>query len=391
MKINIGVIFGGRSVEHEISVISGLQVINAIDLDKYAIAPIYITKEGEWYTGVALKNLENYKDANKLKTLCHRVIPSGDGGRLVLYRNPPTRFAKNTLVYVDVVIPVTHGTYGEDGCLQGLLEMYDVPYVGCDVTASALGMDKIRFKEVGVARNLPMVLNIWFFSKNWLSAPEPIRAQIRNDIGFPLIVKPANLGSSIGVAVVNCEHELDDAIDQSASFADRVIVEKLVPNVLEINCAVIGDQDETMASVCEEPLHSSEFLTYAEKYQSKGSSGSKGMDSAKRRIPADIAPELAEKIQELARQTFTAIGGNGVARIDFLIDRSTGEVFVNEINTIPGSMAFYLWTPTNLQFDELVTRLIKLALKRSRERSGLMRVNPVNILALTSKNGGSKF
>ena len=391
MKINIGVIFGGRSVEHEISVISGLQVISAIDLDKYAITPIYISKEGEWYTGDALKNLENYKDATKLKTLCQRVIPSGDGGRLILFRNPPARIGKNSLAYVDVILPVTHGTFGEDGCLQGLLEVYDVPYVGCDVTASALGMDKVRFKEVGIARNLPMVAHIWFFSKTWLSDPEPIREKIRNEIGFPLIVKPANLGSSIGVAVVNNADDLDNAIEQSASFADRVLVEKLVPNVLEINCAVLGDQDETLASVCEEPLHSSEFLTYAEKYQSKGSSGTKGMDSAKRRIPADIDVELAKKIQNLAQKTFTAIGGNGVARIDFLIDRLSGEVFVNEINTIPGSMAFYLWSPTGLQFNELLTRLIKLALKRSRERSGLMRVNPVNILALSSKGGGGKF
>ena len=390
MKIHIGVIFGGRSVEHEISVLSALQVIHAVDLERFEVVPIYISKEGEWYTGDALKSLENYKDIESLKTRSNRVVPTGDAGRLVLVRNPPVRLGKNIIAQVDVAFPVTHGTYGEDGCLQGLLEMWDVPYVGCDVTASALGMDKIRFKEVGKARELPMVEHIWFFSKSWYTDPNPIRQEIRSRIAYPLIVKPANLGSSIGVAVVASEDALDEAIAMTTSFADRVIVEKLVPNVLEINCSVIGDQDEVTSSVCEEPLHSSEFLSYAEKYQSKAGS-TKGMESAKRRIPADISDELAQTIQELARQTFLAIGANGVARIDFLINRVSGEIFVNEINTIPGSMSFYLWTPSDLSFDGLINKLVQLALKRSRDRSALLRTNPVNILALSAKGKGGKL
>jgi D-alanine-D-alanine ligase len=386
MKTHIGVIFGGRSVEHEISVLSALQVIHAIDLERFAVVPIYISKEGEWYTGDALNAVENYKDVESLKNRSIRVVPTGEGGRLALLRNPPARLGKNIIALVDVAFPVTHGTYGEDGCLQGLLEIYDVPYVGCDVSASALGMDKIRFKEVGKARELPMVDHIWFFSKSWHTNPNPIREDILSHIGYPVIVKPANLGSSIGVAVVATEEALDEAVAMTSSFADRVIVEKLVPNVLEINCSVIGDQDEVTASVCEEPLHSSEFLSYAEKYQSKSGS-TKGMESAKRRIPADISDELAQTIQDLARKTFTAIGANGVARIDFLIDPLSGEIFVNEINTIPGSMSFYLWTPSNLGFDGLIAKLVQLALKRSRERSILLRTNPVNILALSSKAG----
>ncbi len=390
MKIHIGVFFGGRSVEHEISVLSALQVIHAADLERFEVVPIYIAKEGDWYTGDALKKLENYKDVESLINRCNRVVPSGDNGRLVLLRNPAVLLKKNILAQIDVAFPVTHGTYGEDGCLQGLLEMYDVPYVGCDVTASALGMDKIRFKEVGKARELPMVDYIWFYSKSWHSDLNHITQKIRDDIGYPLIVKPANLGSSIGIAVVAGEDDLDEAVAMTTSYSDRVIIEKLVPNVLEINCAVIGDQDETMASVCEEPLHSAEFLSYAEKYQSKGA-GTKGMESAKRRIPADINPEWANTIQELARKTFTAIGANGVARIDFLIDRVSEDIFVNEINTIPGSLSFYLWTPSNLEFDELIDKLVRLALKRSRERAALLRTNPVNILALSSKKGGTKF
>lgn len=390
MKTHIGIIFGGRSVEHEISVLSALQVIHAVDLGRFEVVPIYISKDSEWYTGEALKAVENYQDVEWLKTRCSRVIPIGDGGRLVLLRNPPARLGKNVIAHADVAFPVTHGTYGEDGCLQGLLEMYQVPYVGCDVTASALGMDKIRFKEIGKAWELPMVDHTWFFSKTWHTDPRPLRQQIRDRIGYPLIVKPVNLGSSIGVAVVATEEALDEAIAVTASFADRIIVEKWVPNVLEINCAVIGDQDDTTASVCEEPLHASEFLSYAEKYQSKGGS-TKGMESAKRRIPAEISQELAHTIQTLARKTFSAIGANGVARIDFLVDRVSGDTFVNEINTIPGSMSFYLWTASNLGFDELINKLVRLALKRSRERSTLLRTNPVNILAVSPKGSGAKL
>ena len=386
MKINIGVIFGGRSVEHEVSVLSALQVIHSIDLESFDVIPIYLSKEGEWFIGDKLKTVENYKDIEALKAHSIKVVPTGDGGRLVLLRNPPARLGKNIVAQVDVAFPVTHGTFGEDGCLQGLLEMYDVPYIGCDVSASALGMDKIRFKEVCKVRELPMVEHIWFFSKSWHIDPNPIRQEIRRRIGYPLIIKPANLGSSIGVAVVTSEDSLDDAIIMTSSFADRVIVETLVPNVLEINCSVIGDKDEVKSSVCEEPLHSSEFLSYAEKYQSN-SGNTKGMESAKRRIPAEISVEWAQTIQKLAVNTFLAIGANGVARIDFLVNRITGDIFINEINTIPGSMSFYLWTPSGLSFDELIKKLVVLALKRSRERSTLLRTNSVNILALSSKSG----
>lgn len=389
MKITIGVLFGGRSVEHEISVLSALQVISAIDTERFQVIPIYISKEGLWYTGTALLTIENYKDIEQLKRNCSMVVPVGDNGRLLLLRNPPARFGKNCVDSCDVALPVTHGTFGEDGCLQGLLEMYAIPYVGCDVTAAALSMDKIRFKEIGVVRQLPMVEYLWFFSRNWYSRAEALRKEIADRIDYPLIVKPYNLGSSIGVSVVNSEEDLDEAISLTSSFSERVIIEKFVANLLEINCAVMGDNDEVQASVCEEPLHNADFLSYSEKYQSKAGS-TKGMQSAKRNIPANISDELTQTIQNLACKTFQAIGANGVARIDFLINRVSNEIFVNEINTIPGSMAFYLWSASNLEFDNLIDKLVRLALKRSRERSALLLSNPVNILALSAKDGGTK-
>jgi D-alanine-D-alanine ligase len=389
MKITLGVLFGGRSVEHEISILSALQVINAVDRDSYQVLPIYISKEGWWYTGDALLAVDNYKDIDQLKTNSTRVVPFGDNGRLSLLKNPPPRFGKNIIGSCDVAIPVTHGTFGEDGCLQGLLEMYGIPYVGCDVTASALGMDKIRFKEIGVVRQLPMVEYLWFFSRDWYGKQNELREKIAEQIGFPLIVKPYNLGSSIGVSVVNKQEELEDAVSLTSSFSERVIIEKFVGNLLEINCAVLGDNDEVQASVCEEPLHNADFLSYSEKYQSKAGS-TKGMQSAKRKIPADISEEMTTTIQNLACRTFQVCGANGVARIDFLINRESNEIFVNEINTIPGSMAFYLWSASSLEFDELIDRLVRLALKRFREHSSLLHSNPVNILSLSSKNGGAK-
>lgn len=384
MKTHIGVMFGGRSVEHEISVLSALQAINAIDTDRFSIVAVYLSKDGAWYTGDALLNIDNYKDLTALKKRCQRVIASQDAGRLLLLAAQMPRFSSPVIAHIDVALPITHGTYGEDGCLQGLLELYDIPYIGCDVSASALGMDKIRFKEVGAARQLPMVKYCWFFTPTWYAKAQTVREQIAAQIGYPLIVKPADLGSSIGVSVVNSEDSLDEAMNLAASFTQRIIVETLVANVLEINCSVLGDGEQTLASVCEEPLHNAEFLSYEQKYQSDGA-GTKGMESAKRKIPADIDPELTAYIQRLAQQTFNAIGANGVARIDFLINRATGEVFVNEINTIPGSLSFYLWQASGIDFSDLITRLVKLALKRAREKQALLRTNPVNILSLSAK------
>lgn len=320
MKTTLGIIFGGQSVEHEVSILSAHQAINAIDKDKFEIFPIYICKQGNWYTGKELLILDSYKNIDRLLIRCTRVMPCGENGLLYIWRNPPTRLGKNLITRIDVVLLTTHGTHVEDGCLQGLLETYNVPYTGCNVAASAIGMDKIRLKEVSTAHGIPVVNYIWFFSKSWNIESDYIRQNILSTIGYPMIVKPADLGSSIGVSVVSNEGDLDEAISLATSFTDRVLIEKLVPNVLEINCSVLGDSDEATASVCEEPLLNpelnSEFLSYADKYQTKGSAP-KGMEAAKRRIPADISDELSKAIQKLARKTFSAIGASGVARIVF--------------------------------------------------------------------------
>lgn len=388
MKTNIGVFLGGRSVEHEISVLSALQAIHGIDRERFDVTPVFISKEGLMYTGEALLETDNYKDIETLKKQCLEVIPSPGQGSLLLRRNPPSRLRENVIARIDVALPVTHGTFGEDGCLQGLLEFFNVPYAGCDVIASAIGMDKIRFKQIIGQQGLPLLPYVWVRSADWFADPGPFLAEVRARIGYPAIVKPANLGSSIGVTVVNDESQLDDALQLAGSFSDRIIVEKLVANLLEINCSVLGDADEARASVCEEPLRSSDFLSFADKYQSK-SGGGKGMQAALRRIPADIGEDLARAIRDLALGTFHGIGASGVARVDFLVDRDSGKVYVNEINTIPGSLSFYLWEPEGLDFPRLIARLVELALKRARERAKLVFSNPTNILALTGK-GGSK-
>lgn len=389
MNTNIGVFLGGRSVEHEISILSALQAINAVDRKRFDVVPVYISKEGPWYTGPALLDIENYKDLDALKKNSVQVIPVQKDGRLMLQRNPPSRFKDNQIAWIDVALPVTHGTFGEDGCLQGLFELYGLPYVGCDVTASALGMDKVRFKQIAQQHDLPVLDSIHFRCKQWFTDPKPYQDEIMQTIGFPAIVKPVNLGSSIGVNVVNDAAELEEAIQLAGRFCDSIIVEKLVENLMEINCSVLGDADEVMSSVCEEPLRSSDFLSFEDKYQSK-SGGSKGMQSSQRRIPADISEDMSKNIQELARETFLAIGAAGVARVDFLIDRKTEQVYVNEINTIPGSLSFYLWESQGIHFSDLLDRLINIALKRSREKSKLIYSHATNILSLSAKSG-SKF
>lgn len=380
MKPTIGVFFGGHTVEHEVSIISGLQALHAIDRNQYDVLPVYISKEGDWYTGEVLSDIETYKQQpESYLAQCQKVNPSGDNRQLLLLASPARRFRDNTVARVDVAMVVIHGTGGEDGCLQGLLDMLGVPYTGCNVLASALGMDKTLFKAALKAKGLPVIESIDFTYKEWLQDPEPLRQRIAEELGYPLIVKPANLGSSIGIQAANSEEELSDALEFAGSFSRRILIERMLSPLQEINCSVLGDADEAQASVCEEPLRSGEFLSFTDKYESGGKS--KGMSGTERRLPADISLELTQGIQETAVRTFKTIDAAGVARIDFLVDQENGQFYVNEINTIPGSLSFYLWEASGLDFTALTGRLIELALKRQREQDKLVTTYTSNILA----------
>lgn len=397
MKIKVGVFFGGVSVEHEVSVISALQAINAMDRDQYEPIPIYISKDRKWYTGEQLLEIENYKNLSDLLKQSQRIIiTTNDSGRPIIEKHSVGMFGKRFVSELDVAFPVIHGTYGEDGILQGFLELNDIPYVGCDVFSSAVGMDKVMMKQILRDSGIPILDYIWFYSSQWMNRQEELAGKIEQELGYPVIVKPANLGSSVGISKATNREELDEAVELAMSFATKLVVEKMVTDLQEVNCSVLGDYEEAESSVCEEVLSSTDILTYQDKYQSgggsKGASGSKGMESTNRKIPADLTEEKTAEVQRLAKETFQTLGCAGVSRVDFLIDKSKDAVYVNEINTIPGSLAFYLWEPTGKSFTQLTTDMIQIALKRHRERESLTFSVDTNLFAMHSSGskGGSK-
>ena len=379
MKIRVGVIFGGRSVEHEVSIISAIQAINAIDAAEYDVIPIYISKDGNWYGGEALKEIENFKNQAQLLAQCKKILPSMNSGEHTLFNYPQNLFRKRVFEKIDVAVPVMHGTYGEDGILQGLLEMMNIPYVGCDVLSSAVGMDKITQKMVLKSVGLDCVEWTSFYSKEWLNERETVLERIEKALPYPVIVKPAALGSSIGVAKAENREELETAIETARTIAQRILVEEAIVELKEINCSVLGDYEHAEASVCEEPISSLEFLSFEDKYISDSSS--KGMSGAKRKLPADLPENTAQEIQQMARRAFQALQCQGVIRVDFLLDTTREKIFVNEVNTIPGSLSFYLWEASGKSFKDLTGELITLALKRHREKNSLIFSYESNILA----------
>lgn len=391
MKTTIGVFFGGRSVEHEISVISALQAINAFNPAKYDIVPIYISKQGKWFTGAPLLNINNYKNMDALTAQCEEVYMRPEYGNYNLYRTNPGGglFKKKDPVaaQLHVVVPVLHGSHGEDGMFEGLLETIGIPFAGCDTLSSANGMDKITMKMILRESGVPIVDYVWFTDKQWQSERDNLIAKIEEKLSYPVIVKPANLGSSVGIGKAADRAELIEAVDNAARFTRRIIVEHMIGRLKEINCSVLGDADECRPSVCEEPVHSGDFLTYDQKYGSKKNSG---MEGSTRKVPADLPADVAERIQNMACETFRVLSCHGVSRIDVMIDEADGSIYVNEINTIPGSLSYYLWEETGLPFDELMDELVSLALKRKRHDQQKTFTYDANIFAMGGGTKGAK-
>ena len=369
MKIRVGVFFGGNSVEHEISVISALQAMNAMDSDKYEIIPVYITRENEFYTGEALRTIENFADQPALLKQCRQVIPVKGKGCMELYKYPFGMFGNKACAVLDVAFPIVHGTNVEDGTLQGFLQYLGAPGVGCDVLASAVGMDKYVMKTILKDAGVPVLDCVRFsryeYEENEQACVEAVEAKF----AYPVIVKPIDLGSSVGIKIGHDRDGLQEAMKYAVEYAGNILVEPAIMQLREINCSVLGDTEQAIASACEEPAGSDEILSYKDKYMSSGAS--KGMASVKRKLPADLPARQYALVQQLAVTTFQALRCNGVVRIDFMIDGATDQVYVNEINTIPGSLAFYLWKESGVEYKELLDRLIKLALKRERENKAI--------------------
>ena len=389
MKIKVGVFFGGKSVEHEISIISAVQAMLAMDTEKYEIIPLYIAKDNRIYTGESLKKIEEYKDIPVLLKKCKQVILQNIDKKLTLLEYPLKKFGKNEINTIDVAFPIVHGTNVEDGTLQGYFNLLNIPYCGCDVLASAVGMDKFFQKAVLKVAGLPVLTAKSFDMKAYNRREKEILTEIEAEIEYPMIVKPVNLGSSVGIRKVHNREELVDAIDYGFEFSLHVIVEHAVSNLREINCSVLGDYEKSRASECEEPVNADEILSYQDKYLNGDKNASKGMSSTKRKLPADISKELKEKVQDLAVKAFSALKLSGVVRIDFLMDNETQEVWINEVNTIPGSLAFYLWEASGLKFKDLLDEMINLALKRNREQESVSYSFDTNVLSGV-KLGGAK-
>lgn len=379
------VAFGGVSPEHEVSVISGIQAAMSLKENGTAVLPLYITKHGVWLTGESLLELSSYKDLKNIHNIaksCSILVDTNGIPALQIVEKG--FFAKPTLHPIKAILLAFHGSDGENGAFQGLCEQYNIAYSGSPVMASAIGMDKDSTKRLCREAGIPTVPGISFWESEWVAAKSSIVSKL-NSLGFPLFVKPARLGSSIGVAKAMDEISLKEAIETAFRYDSKLVVEKAIQPLKEINCSVLGTAEENRPSVCEQPRGSSELLSFKDKYQAN--SGGKGMASASRLIPAPISDEKTKEIQDLSCKIFSLLGCAGVARLDFLVNEETEEVYFNEINTIPGSLAFYLWEKTGLRFSSLVQELVDIAIKAHQQKNGRVRSYETNLLSEKSAKG----
>ncbi len=388
MKIKVGVIFGGETVEHEVSIISAVQAMEHMNTEKYEIIPIYISKDRIWYTGNMLKEIDIYQDFEELKKYAKEVtlVKIKDGYYL---QNTNGLFKKN-ITDIDIAFPIVHGNNAEDGTIQGYLDSIGIPYVGSKVLGSALGQDKVVMKQIMNDAKLPIVDYTWFYDNEYADDTEKIFDKVKK-IGYPVIVKPATLGSSVGITYVKDEKNLARAIEEAMKYDVKIVIEKAVQNLTEVNCSVFGNYAHQEVSAIEEVTSDEEFLTYADKYIGNGKGklkgASKGMLSASRKIPADISEEMKKNIEETSKKVFKCLNLSGVSRIDYLIDKKTNKYYVNEPNTIPGSLAFYLWEPIGKKYQDLLDDMITLAIKDYKNKSKKIYSFESNIL---SNYGGTK-
>lgn len=377
-KTILACLFGGRAAEHDVSIITGLQAMDNADASKYEIQPIYIARDGKWYTGAALRNIDSYRpfkpDAADVYPCTLSPVP-GEGLRIVTGKTL-LGAPKAQVIQIGVALIAMHGMGGEDGALQGLFELADIPYTSAGLSGSAVGMDKIVMKAAFRGNDIPVVEGVFFDRDEFAAGREAVVARIEAALPYPIFVKPSNLGSSIGISKAKDREGLIQAIEVASHYDRRILAERGVNSPMEINCSVVGFGDDVRASLCEQPLAWQEFLTFEDKYLQGGKSaktpGSKGMASQGRKIPAPISEEMTQRIQSLAEKAFRALDCKGVVRVDFLIDTQTQDVYVCEINTIPGSLAFYLWEPLGLSYPRLIDELVRhaMAAHAQKQRSG---------------------
>lgn len=386
MNIKLGVIFGGVSVEHEVSVISAVQAMQAIDKEKYDVIPIYITKDREWYTGEILKDMDTYTDMDLLKRYTKNVSLINKKGKFYLQSKG---LFKTIVTELDLVLPIGHGTNMEDGTLQGYLQTIGIPYCESDIAASSVAQDKVTQKLVFQSKNLPMTAFTWFYDVDYTEDQENILKECAK-LKYPVIVKPATLGSSVGINFAKDEAELKNAIEEAIQYDKKILVEHAVENLSEVNISVLGDYKYQEVSAIEEVTTIHHLLTYSDKYMGNAKDKpSKGMAGLGRKVPAKLEKKMQSEVESVAVKAFKAVGLAGVCRIDFLIDKNDNKVYINEINSIPGSLSFYLWEPKGKKYRELLDEIIKIGIKNYQDNTAKVHSFESNILE-GYKAGGAK-
>lgn len=400
MKIKVGVLFGGKSVEHEVSIITAIQAIENMDKDKYDIVPIYITKDRVWRTGAILKEIETYQDMDLLKRYTKEVVLYEKNGQFILQSKG---LFKRQIDEIDIAFPIVHGTNVEDGVLQGYLQSIGIPFVGGDVYASVVGQDKLFMKQIFESEKLPISSYTWFYDTEYIDDNDKVIKKVEDKLKYPVIIKPATLGSSVGIHAAHNKEELVNGIEDAITYDSKIIVEEMVQNLKEVNISILGNYETQKVSAIEQVRSEEDFLTYEEKYigkkKTKGLKGglkncsktpSKGMASLARIVPAPLEKKQQEEIEDIAIKAFKALGSSGVCRIDFLIDSKTNKVYINEINSIPGSLAFYLWEPVGKPYTELLDEMINIGIKDYKKRIAKVHSFDSNILKGFTEMGGVK-
>ncbi len=393
-KTQLGVIFGSRSCEREVAIISAVQLMNAVNTEKYDVIPVYIDEKGVWYTGSALRKIETFQHFNPDMAGVEQVTldMAAGSGALLTERPGKGLFGHPTRVMVarlEVCVIVMHGLHGEDGTLQGMLELADLPYTSTGVAGSAIGMDKIMMKQFFRGADLPVLPGTWYTRSMWEKDHDAIARDVEEKLGYPVFVKPANLGSSIGVSRADDRAGLMDSLELAFDYDRRVLVEKGLDKPLELNCSVLGYDDDVQASPIEMPVVDAgdNMLDFTEKYLRSG--GSKGMASLQRILPAPIEDSLKNEIQRLSCEIFRMMDCKGVVRIDYMFDRASEKLFITEINTIPGSLAFYLWENAGVKYAQLIDRMVEAAKRAHEDKSMCNYAFTSNILS-SVKLGGAK-
>lgn len=395
--IKVGVIFGGESVEHEVSIITAVQAMNYMDQKKYEIVPIYISKDRNWYTGESLREMSTYKDLSLVPTLAKEVTLTKKDDEFILQKK--NGLFKGAVETIDVAFPIVHGKGVEDGSLSGYLETLGIPYVGPSMLGAAIGQDKVVQKQVMQASNIPVVNYTWFYDYEYQSDEENIIKEIKK-LSYPVIVKPARLGSSVGIAVAKSDEQLKEAIEEAIKYDEKIVVEAMVKNLKEVDCAVVGNYQDMECSLIGEMLTDNDFLTFEDKYIGEGGKGGKKGGAKNQnggklatsgfKIPAELDKEIEEQIYKYSKEAFRCLNLSGVTRFDFLVDTKAKKVYVNEPNTIPGCLAFFFYTPKGKKYTKLLDEMITSAIKEYKSSKKKVTSFESNVLSTYDGSKGAK-